>query len=96
MTTGTRPIRVAVQPQLQRQHAPYARLRDAVRASEDLGVDFVYDWDHLFPLSGDPNGLPDVVRCWVASRDRRNADRGQRRAVALSEVPASARQCAGA
>ena len=50
MTAGLRPIRIAVQ--LQPQHAPYARLRDAVLASEDMGVDVVYNWDHFFPLSG--------------------------------------------
>ena len=58
---GTRPIRIAVQ--VQPQHTPYAQLRDVVRASEDLGVDIVYNWDHFFPLEGDPNGLH--FECWT-------------------------------
>ena len=61
MAAGLRPIRIAVQ--LQPQHASYARLRDVVRASEDLGVDIVYNWDHFFPLSGDPDGLH--FECWT-------------------------------
>src|SRR6188508_1649495 len=59
--SGLRPIRIAVQ--IQPQHTPYARLRDAVRVSEDLGVDIVYNWDHFFPLGGDPNGLH--FECWT-------------------------------
>ena len=58
---GTRPIRIAVQ--VQPQHTPYAQLRDVVRASEDLGVDIVYNWDHFFPLTGDPDGLH--FECWT-------------------------------
>jgi len=61
VSTGLRPIRIAVQ--VQPQHTPYARLRDAVRASEDLGVDIVYNWDHFFPLEGDPSGLH--FECWT-------------------------------
>lgn len=51
----TFPIRIGVQ--LQPQHATYPQLRDAVRRAEDLGVDVVLNWDHFFPLSGDPDGL---------------------------------------
>ena len=56
MTPSTdRPVRIAVQ--LQPQHTPdYARLRDAVSRSEDAGVDVVFNWDHFFPLYGDPDG----------------------------------------
>ncbi|MDM7853892.1 LLM class F420-dependent oxidoreductase [Cellulomonas alba] len=57
----TRPIRIAVQ--LQPQHAEYAQLRDAVRRAEDLGVDVVFNWDHFFPLSGDPDGKH--FECWT-------------------------------
>src|ERR1700758_2795460 len=49
------PIRVGVQ--LQPQHAPnYADIRDAVRRCEDVGVDIAFNWDHFFPLYGDPQG----------------------------------------
>jgi len=50
----SRPIRVAVQ--ITNQHATYGQIRDAVRRAEDLGVDVVFNWDHFFPLSGDPEG----------------------------------------
>jgi len=50
-----RPIRIGVQ--LAPQHSSYALLRDRVREIEDLGADVVFNWDHFFPLSGDPDGL---------------------------------------
>jgi probable F420-dependent oxidoreductase len=51
----SRPIRIGVQ--LAPQHSSYALLRDRVREIEDLGADVVFNWDHFFPLSGDPDGL---------------------------------------
>ena len=50
-----RPIRIAVQ--IAPQHAAYAAIRDTVQRVEDLGVDIVFNWDHFFPLSGEPDGL---------------------------------------
>ena len=51
----TLPIRIGVQ--LQPQHSPaYGLMRDAVRRAEDLGVDVAFNWDHFFPLYGDPDG----------------------------------------
>ena len=61
MTTSTRLIRIGVQ--LQPQHADYSRIRDAVRRAEDLGVDIVFNWDHFFPLRGDPDGRH--FECWT-------------------------------
>jgi len=56
------PIRIGVQ--LQPQHAPrYGQIRDAVRRCEDLGVDIVFNWDHFFPLYGDPDGAH--FECWT-------------------------------
>ena len=49
------PVRLGVQ--IAQQHAPYTVIRDAVRRLEDLGVDILFNWDHFFPLSGDPDGL---------------------------------------
>ena len=49
-----RPVRVAVQ--VAPQHLPLADLRDAVLRLEDLGVDLALNWDHFFPLSGEPDG----------------------------------------
>ena len=61
-STPDRPVRIAVQ--LQPQHAPdYGLLRDAVRRSEDAGVDIVFNWDHFFPLSGEPDGKH--FECWT-------------------------------
>ncbi|MCS0500428.1 LLM class F420-dependent oxidoreductase [Protaetiibacter mangrovi] len=50
----SRDIRIAVQ--IQPQHAEYAAIRDTVRRVEDLGVDVIFNWDHFYPLSGDPDG----------------------------------------
>lgn len=48
------PLRVGVQ--LHPQHATYQDYADAVRRVEDLGVDSIWNWDHFFPLYGDPQG----------------------------------------
>ena len=52
--TSDRPVRVGVQ--VSPQHAPYPLIRDTVARLEDLGVDVVFNWDHFFPLTGDPDG----------------------------------------
>ncbi len=49
-----RPLRVGVQ--LHPQHTTYQDYADAVRRFEDMGVDSIWDWDHFFPLYGDPQG----------------------------------------
>jgi probable F420-dependent oxidoreductase len=51
----SRPVRLGVQ--VQPQHALYPKVRDTVHQLEDLGVDILFNWDHFFPLSGDPDGL---------------------------------------
>ncbi|MBH0008920.1 LLM class F420-dependent oxidoreductase [Salinibacterium sp. SWN1162] len=53
--TQSRPVRIAVQ--LQPQHAEYSLIRDRVKELEQLGVDILFNWDHFFPLSGEPDGL---------------------------------------
>jgi probable F420-dependent oxidoreductase len=50
-----RPIRVGVQ--VAPQHALYPSIRETVQRLEDMGVDIVFNWDHFYPLSGDPAGL---------------------------------------
>lgn len=57
----TRPLRIGVQ--IQPQHADYSQIRDAVRRAEDLGVDVIFNWDHFFPLYGDPDGKH--FECWT-------------------------------
>jgi probable F420-dependent oxidoreductase len=49
-----RRMRIAVQ--IDQQHADYRVLRDAARRAEDAGVDIVFNLDHFFPYSGDPDG----------------------------------------
>ncbi|MCW2655510.1 MAG: 5,10-methylene tetrahydromethanopterin reductase [Mycobacterium sp.] len=58
----TFPIRIGVQ--IQPQHSPtYDHIRDAVERCEDIGVDIAFNWDHFFPLYGDPDGPH--FECWT-------------------------------
>ena len=58
----TFPTRIGVQ--LQPQHSTnYGLMRDAVRRCEDLGVDVAFNWDHVYPLYGDPDGAH--YECWT-------------------------------
>jgi probable F420-dependent oxidoreductase len=59
--TTPRPIRIGLQ--LQPQHADYAAIRDTVRRAEDMGADVVFNWDHFYPLYGDPDGKH--YECWT-------------------------------
>jgi probable F420-dependent oxidoreductase len=54
-------VRVAIQ--LHPQHGDYDQLRRAVYRAELLGADVVYNWDHFFPLYGDPGGRH--FECWT-------------------------------
>lgn len=38
------------------QHASYNQIREAAIAAEEAGVDAIYNWDHFFPLYGEPDG----------------------------------------
>lgn len=71
-TASARPIRLGVQ--LAPQHQPIQASLDAVRALEDLGVDAVFNWDHFFPLSGDPDGLhfecTTQLAAWAVATER--------------------------
>ena len=51
----TRPIRLGVQ--IAPQHALYPTIRETAAALEEAGVDVLFNWDHFYPLSGDPDGL---------------------------------------
>lgn len=42
--------------QLHPQHTSFENYRRAWLAADELGVDMILDWDHFFPLYGDPNG----------------------------------------
>jgi probable F420-dependent oxidoreductase len=56
-----RPVRIGVQ--LHPQHADYPRIRERLRQAEDMGVDIAFNWDHFFPLYGDPDGKH--YECWT-------------------------------
>jgi len=56
-----RPARVGVQ--LQPQHATYPEIRRACAQAEEMGADVIFNWDHFFPLSGEPEGLH--FECWT-------------------------------
>lgn len=60
-TTGEKPVRIGLQ--LQPQHADYAAIRRTAARAEELGADIVFNWDHFFPLSGDPDGKH--FECWT-------------------------------
>lgn len=61
MTGETRRLRIAVHLQL--QHAEYDAIRRAASEAERLGADIVFNYDHFYPLSGDPDGK--TFECWT-------------------------------
>jgi probable F420-dependent oxidoreductase len=60
-TAATRRLRVGFQ--LQPQHADYAKIRQTVAQAEELGADIVFNWDHFYPLYGEPEGKH--FECWT-------------------------------
>jgi len=66
------PVRLGVQ--LHPQHVTYPQIRDAVFRLEEMGVDILFDWDHFFPLSGDPDGLHfegwTLLAAWAEQTER--------------------------
>ena len=48
------PVRIGVQ--IQPQHADFDEMRRAWREAEELGVDSIFNWDHFYPLYGEPDG----------------------------------------
>lgn len=49
--------RIRVGVQLHPQHTSYEAFAEAVRQAEALGVDTIWNWDHFYPLYGDPDGM---------------------------------------
>jgi probable F420-dependent oxidoreductase len=66
------PVRIGVQ--IQPQHATYAQIRDAVTRLEEMGVDVLFNWDHFFPLFGDPDGAHfegwTMLAAWAEQTER--------------------------
>jgi probable F420-dependent oxidoreductase len=50
----TRALRVSAQ--LRPQHSDWPAMRRAWVEAEELGADCLFNWDHFFPLRGDPDG----------------------------------------
>src|ERR1700761_6807348 len=61
VTATSRPLRVGLQ--LQPQHADYKTIRRTASEAEDLGADVVFNWDHFYPLYGEPEGKH--FECWT-------------------------------
>ena len=38
------------------QHASYNQIREAAIQAEEMGFDGIYNWDHFYPLYGEPDG----------------------------------------
>ena len=45
------------------QQADYSALRRAWEQADAMGADTIFDWDHFFPLYGDPDGKH--FECWT-------------------------------
>ena len=56
-----RPIRVGVQ--LQPQQGTLSKMRETWLRVEEMGADTVFNWDHFYPLYGDPDGPH--YECWT-------------------------------
>jgi len=57
-----RPVRIGVS-YLPQHFTSYQSIRDAVLRGEDAGIDAAFNWDHFYPLSGDPDGTH--FECWT-------------------------------
>lgn len=55
--------RFKVGVQLRPQHCEMARLRAAWKEADALGVDTIWNWDHFYPLFGEPDGTH--FECWT-------------------------------
>jgi probable F420-dependent oxidoreductase len=54
---------VRVGAQIQPQHAEYAQMREAWLRVEEMGADTLFNWDHFYPLYGEPGGKH--FECWT-------------------------------
>ncbi len=56
-------MQIRIGAQIQPQHATYQQMRDAWQRVEASGADTLFNWDHFYPLSGEPDGLH--YECWT-------------------------------
>ncbi len=58
--------KIKVGVQLHPQHVSYGAYAEAVKTSESLGVDSIWNWDHFFPLYGDGVGNGNHFEGWTS------------------------------
>lgn len=56
-------MHIRIGAQIQPQHTTYQQMRDAWRRVEASGADTLFNWDHFYPLNGDPEGAH--FECWT-------------------------------
>ena len=56
-----RALRIGLQ--LQPQHMDYPTIRRTAAEAEELGLDVLFNWDHFYPLYGEPDGQH--FECWT-------------------------------
>jgi len=61
--TGATARRIRVGVSVLPQHADYAEMRAAWGEADELGADVIFDWDHFYPLFGEPDGKH--LECWT-------------------------------
>ena len=54
---------IRVGAQIKNQHSDWRGLRQAWVDAEETGADTLFNWDHFYPLSGDPDGKH--FECWT-------------------------------
>ena len=54
---------IRVGAQIQPQQGEYRQMRDAWLKVEEMGADTLFNWDHFYPLYGDPDGKH--FECWT-------------------------------
>lgn len=54
---------IRVGAQVSPQHRSYTEMRAVWQRVEAIGADTLFNWDHFFPLYGDPNGQH--FECWT-------------------------------
>jgi probable F420-dependent oxidoreductase len=54
MSKPAHPLKAGVQ--FHPQHCTYQEFADVVRRAEEMGADSIWNWDHFYPLYGDPQG----------------------------------------
>lgn len=66
------PVRLGVQ--IRPEHVTYPQIREVVLRLEEMGVDILFNWDHFFPLAGDPDGLHfeswTMLAAWAEQTER--------------------------